>query len=71
MRRRAEWPGLYSSQNPGSLNPWIDLMNFDIIRDIKEIETIATGQEIREIDRLRKTYGPENWRKMKGIGCFL
>ena len=42
-------------------------MDFDIINDIKEIETIATGSKIREIDRLRKTYGQGNWRKMKGI----
>jgi hypothetical protein len=42
-------------------------MNFDIIGDIKEIVTIAKGAGIREIDRLRKTYGPGNWRKMKGI----
>lgn len=41
-------------------------MDFDIIEDIKEIETIAKGSGIREIDRLRKTYGPGNWRKMKG-----
>ena len=42
-------------------------MNFDIIGDIKEIVTIAKGAGIREIGRLRKTYGPGNWRKMKGI----
>lgn len=32
-------------------------MNFDIIDDIGEIETIAKGSGIREIERLRKTYG--------------
>lgn len=42
-------------------------MNFDIIGDIKEIVTIAKEAGIREIDRLRKIYGPGNWRKMKGI----
>ena len=42
-------------------------MNFDIIGDIKEIVIIAKGAGIREIDGLRKTYGPGNWRKMKGI----
>ena len=42
-------------------------MNFDIVDDIGEIETIAKGSEISEIDRLRKIYGHGNWRKMKGI----
>ena len=42
-------------------------MNFDIIDDINEVETIATGSGIREIDRLSKTYGHGNWKKMKGI----
>jgi len=42
-------------------------MNFDIVDDIGEIETIAKGFGIREIERLRKTYGHGSWRKMKGI----
>lgn len=42
-------------------------MNFDIVDGIGEIETIAQGSGIREIDRLRKMYGHKNWRKMKGI----
>jgi hypothetical protein len=42
-------------------------MNFDIISEITKIETIAKGAGIRELNRLRKTYGPGNWIKMKGI----
>ena len=42
-------------------------MIFNIIDDISEIETIATGSGIRELNRLRKMYGYGNWRKMKGI----
>jgi len=42
-------------------------MNFDIVDDIGEIETIAKGSGIREIERLRKIYGHGNWKKMKGI----
>ena len=42
-------------------------MNFDIIEEITNIETIAIGSEIRELNRLRKIYGPGNWKKMKGI----
>ena len=32
-----------------------------------DIETIAIGSSIREIARLRKFYGPDRWRKKKGI----
>jgi hypothetical protein len=42
-------------------------MNFDIINKITEIETIAKGTGIRELNRLRKFYGLGNWKKMKGI----
>ena len=42
-------------------------MNFDIISEIVEIETIAKGSCIRELNRLKKVYGPGNWKKMKGI----
>ena len=42
-------------------------MNFDIIDDIIDIETIAKGPGIRELNRLRKFYGHGNWKKMKGI----
>ena len=42
-------------------------MNFDILDEITEIETIAKGSGIREISRLRKLYGLGNWRKMKGL----
>jgi hypothetical protein len=40
---------------------------FKIISDIKFIETIAKGNSIRELARLRKKYGEGNWRKLKGI----
>ena len=42
-------------------------MNFDIIDTISEIETIAKGPGIRELNRLKKCYGPGKWKKMKGI----
>ena len=42
-------------------------MNFDIIDEITEIETIAKGSGIRERNRLRKSHGLGNWKKMKGI----
>ena len=42
-------------------------MDFEILEDIRDIETIARGQGIHELSRLRRVYGPGNWRKMKGI----
>jgi hypothetical protein len=42
-------------------------MHFEIIGQIDEEETIATGSAIRELSRLRKIYGPGRWRKRKGV----
>lgn len=41
-------------------------MDFKILGEIGDIETIATGSGIREIVRLRKRYGRGRWRKRKG-----
>jgi hypothetical protein len=46
-------------------------MHFEIISDITNIENIAIGNNIREINRLRKYYGNGRWRKMKGIATIL
>ena len=42
-------------------------MDFEILSEIREIETIAVGHSIRDLPRLRKSYGSGRWRKMKGI----
>jgi hypothetical protein len=42
-------------------------MRFELLSSITEIETIAVGSSIREIERLRKRYGAGRWRKQKGI----
>lgn len=41
-------------------------MHFEIIGAISDIETFAVGSGIREIARLRRTYGRGHWRKRKG-----
>ena len=43
------------------------LMYFEIVSDISQVKTFATGSGIREIGRLRKLYGRGNWRKRKGV----
>jgi hypothetical protein len=42
-------------------------MRFEIVGEIREIETFAIGGRIREIARLRRSYGRGRWRKRKGI----
>ncbi len=42
-------------------------MNFEIISEITEIDTIAVGSAIRDVARLRKMYGKGRWRKLKGV----
>jgi hypothetical protein len=42
-------------------------MRFEILSEISEVETFASGSGIREIARLRKIYGRGRWRKRKGI----
>ena len=42
-------------------------MYFEIVGEIAEVETIAVGNSIREIARLRRQFGPGRWRKLKGV----
>jgi hypothetical protein len=41
-------------------------MHFEILGEVSQAETIASGRGIREIG-LRRVYGPGRWRKRKGI----
>jgi hypothetical protein len=41
-------------------------MKFDILGEIHDVETIASGHGIRILDRLIRLYGKGNWRKVKG-----
>jgi hypothetical protein len=45
----------------------MSLMNFEIISEITGVETIAVGSSIRDVARLRRTYGKGRWRKLKGV----
>ena len=42
-------------------------MKFEIIGELRSIETIAAGSGIRVLATLRKKWGPGRWRKMMGI----
>jgi hypothetical protein len=41
-------------------------MDFELIGSITNVEKIAAGSSIREVERLRKVYGARRWRKLKG-----
>ena len=45
-------------------------MDFELVGDIADIETIAVGRRIRELSRLRRLYGKGYWRKMKGTALI-
>jgi len=40
---------------------------FEILGEIADVEPIAAGRMIRELNRLQKRYGKAKWRKMKGV----
>jgi len=42
-------------------------MDFEIVGDITDVETIAAGTGVRDRARLRKQYGGGRWRKLKGV----
>ena len=41
-------------------------MNFEIVGQIEEIETIAKGPSVGERKRLAEQFGRGRWRKLKG-----
>ncbi len=40
---------------------------FEVISKIEDIEVIAVGSKIRDLEWLRKNYGFGRWRKLKGF----
>ena len=42
-------------------------MDFEVLGPIRDVKTIATGREIRELRRLRRRYGKGRWRKRTGM----
>jgi hypothetical protein len=43
-------------------------MDFELIGDLSDVETIAVNLSIREIADLKARHGGRRWRKLKGIG---
>ena len=42
-------------------------MDFEIVGEITQVETIARGSGVRDRARLRRQYGQGRWRKLKGV----
>lgn len=42
-------------------------VDFEVVGQITESETIATGNSIRELPQLRARFGHGRWRKRKGV----
>jgi hypothetical protein len=45
-------------------------VRFELLSEIVEIETIASGREVRDLRRLQRLYGKGRWRKMKGVATI-
>lgn len=58
--------GGFVAQKPAPSGRQRFWMNFEILGEITDIETIAIGAAIRDLPRLQKLYGRGRWRKMKG-----
>ena len=43
------------------------MLYFEIVGEITEVEIIAIGNAIRELNILRRDYGAGRWRKLKGV----
>ena len=43
-------------------------MRFELIGEIRDIQTYAIGGSIRECRRLARRFGHGRWRKRKGVG---
>jgi hypothetical protein len=42
-------------------------LDFEIVGEIAEIETIAVGRRIRELPILQARFGRGRWRRRKGV----
>lgn len=44
----------------------MDINTFEIVGKVTDVEVIAVNRQIRELQNLRKLFGPGRWRKLKG-----
>ncbi len=46
------------------------MSDFEVVGSIADVQTIAIGRQIRELNRLRRVYGQGRWRKRKGVATI-
>jgi len=51
----------------GNLSSRIGPVNFVIVGEIEQVETIASGRGVKVRAMLRRLYGQGRWRKRKGV----
>jgi len=42
-------------------------VKFELVGEVEQAETIASGSSVKARERLRKVYGRGRWRKRKGV----
>ena len=45
-------------------------MDFELVSELMNVETFASGRGIRNLKRLNRIYGFAHWRKRKGIALI-
>ena len=45
-------------------------MNFEILGELRDVETIASGHNVHIRRYLERSYGKGRWRKMKGFATI-
>jgi hypothetical protein len=45
-------------------------MDFELVGELSDVETIAVNLSIRENADLKARYGGRRWRKLKGVGTI-
>jgi hypothetical protein len=45
-------------------------VHFEIVGAVTQVELIAGGHGVRRLKFLRKRYGGQHWRKMKGLATI-
>jgi hypothetical protein len=45
-------------------------MHFEILGELGNVETIASGRGIHDLAILQKKFGRGNWRKLKGVATI-
>jgi len=57
-------------QKAGNFGIFEYYIRMELLSEITKVQRIAAGGSIREYKRLRRSYGPARWRKLKGVASI-